>query len=713
MTPRARLGAAAFALAAVAAVLLAYAPALAAGWIWDDDSYVWRNAVVQTPGGVVDAWVPGRTPQWYPMVFVSFWVQHAVHGLDPFGFHLVNVLLHAASALLLWRLLAALRVPGAALAAVVFALHPMQVESVAWVTERKNVLSMAFALGSVLCWLRWDVPGGPVRDRAGWWGASFALFVLAMLSKTTAVAVPVAIAAIAWWRSTPGARGSARWAVLPYFVVGVVMGLVTAWLEATHVGASGGAEFQASLLDRLRSAGMAWWWYLWAWAVPVQRSFVHAGFPAAAWVGWLAVAGGVAAAVGAWRLSRRGHRGAWVAFLTYSAGVFPALGFVNLYPLRYAPVADHFAYVASVPMAAVAGWALALAWRACSSGPRAARVAALAAAGAGAAVLGAATNAECRTYRDAETLWRATLERNPDAWLAGNNLVVIVLDRMQRALDAGDAPAAAAALEEAQRLSERCVALAGAIDMSVQSNMSEVRRLQGRLPEALAAADAALALEPLAAGPMWQRGRLLELLGRVDEAGECYRLSVERAPRNGVHLREWVRWLVDRGRLAEARDGVRRIVELEPGDPEARANLGALELELGNVVTARRELQAALVEAPETMAAVVAVRLVRALLAAPADAATVAEARGIAGRLVELTGAADPLALLLLSRAQAMSGDPSALGTLARAERLLESAGPEVAEAARPELAAARQAVEGLRTVVPPAGAMGQGDGMP
>ena len=156
MTGRARLGAAALVLTAVAVVVAAYAPALAAGWIWDDDSYVWRNAVVQTPGGVLDAWVPGRTPQWYPMVFVSFWAQHALHGLDPFGYHLVNVLLHAASSLMLWRLLAALRLPGAAIAAAIFALHPMQVESVAWVTERKNVLSMAFALASVHCWLRWD-----------------------------------------------------------------------------------------------------------------------------------------------------------------------------------------------------------------------------------------------------------------------------------------------------------------------------------------------------------------------------------------------------------------------------------------------------------------------------------------------------------------------------------------------------------------------------
>ena len=182
------------------AALQAYAPAIRAGWIWDDDSYILENPAVQLPGGVLDAWVPGSTPQYYPLVFVSFWVQHAVHGLDPFGYHLANVLLHLGSSIMLWRLLRRMRVPGSLLAAGLFALHPVQVETVAWVTERKNVLSMAFALGSLISWVRFLQDTRPFAARAGWWGLSFVLFGMAMLSKTTAVAVPVAMVAIAWWR---------------------------------------------------------------------------------------------------------------------------------------------------------------------------------------------------------------------------------------------------------------------------------------------------------------------------------------------------------------------------------------------------------------------------------------------------------------------------------------------------------------------------------
>ena len=238
-------------------LLAAYWPAFGAGWIWDDDSYVWRNAVVQSPSGIVDCWVPGRTPQWYPLVFLSFWVQHAVHGLEPFGYHLVNVLLHGLSGLLLWRLLRALGLAGAGLAATLFLLHPMQVESVAWVTERKNVLSMAFALGAMLAWVRWlSVPAGG-RGASRHAATAFALFVLAMLSKTTAVAVPVAMAAVAWWRPWPALAGEARpvrrvaAALAPFFALGIAMGLFTAWIEVTVVGASGGAEFRRGLAERV------------------------------------------------------------------------------------------------------------------------------------------------------------------------------------------------------------------------------------------------------------------------------------------------------------------------------------------------------------------------------------------------------------------------------------------------------------------------------
>ena len=685
------------------AALQAYAPAIRAGWIWDDDSYILENPAVQLPRGVLDAWVPGSTPQYYPLVFVSFWVQHAVHGLDPYGYHLANVLLHVGSSIMLWRLLRRLRVPGSLLAAGLFALHPVQVETVAWVTERKNVLSMAFALASLIAWVRFLQDTRPFAARAGWWGLSFVLFAMAMLSKTTAVAVPVAMVAIAWWRPWYAADDHPELArpaspvratvvlAVPFFVLGIAMGLFTAWVEATLVGARG-AEFARPALERLMQAAQAWWFYLGTWGWPHGLMFVYPAFDGPAWLPWLALVAGLSVAVAAFVAARRGVRGPMVAFLCYSAGVFPALGFVNLYPLRFAPVADHFGYVASAVLAPAAAWCLLRALRAAEA--RGLSVPACIVAGmvllGGLAV---ASNAHAVRFANAETLWRASLADNPRAWLASNNLVEILLNRVQSSMDAGDAAARDAALAEASQLAELSVSLAGSIDMPVQSNLSEVRRLQGRLPEALTALDAAIAIQPEAPGPYWQRGRIIELLGRVADAGPEYAHAVELSPRNAIYLRDYARWLVNAGRIAEARSMAARIAALDPQDAEALANLGSLELELGEVQPAREHLLRALAIAEGDLSTVVAVRVVRACLTAPVQPASAEQARTISEQLVAMTRGQDPIALLLLARSQAAMADPAARATLARADALLATANAEVRNAAGPERTAAEAAI--------------------
>jgi tetratricopeptide (TPR) repeat protein len=627
--------------ALVALAFLALWPALGAGWVWDDDMYVLANPAVVRPGGWAHAFVPGSTPQWYPLVFVTFAAQHAVHGLEPLGYHLVNVLLHGGSAWMLWRLLVRLGLPGAWLAAALFAVHPIQVESVAWVTERKNVLSMAFALGSMHAWLAYLGRGpGAARSRA--WSASFALFACALLSKTTAVAVPVAMLAVAWWRpglaAGPGGAPPRAWrAAAPFLALGLAMGLATAWLEATHVGAGGGVEFARTPVERLLGAARAWWWYLGAWAWPVQACFVQPPADPAPWRGWAALAAGIAAAAAATFAARRGARGPLVAFLCYSAGVFPALGFVNLYPLRFAPVADHFAYVGTVALAAATGWCAATAWsRLAARVPDAPRAARAGAAVAAVLLAGLASRsfAHALAFRDAETLWRATLEANPRAWLASSNLSAILLERVQRAIDAGDAAARDAALSEAEALARSALAEAGGFDFGVHANMSEVLRLRGRPADALASMDAAIAVEPSAGSLRWQRARLLESLGRMPEACSSYAEAVERDPATRSHHADLVRSRLLSGDAAGARDAAAAMAGRWPRDAEALGNLGSLELALGEPVPARTHLRLALEAAagggaPPATAAAIAGRLVRALRSQPTDAALELEARRV------------------------------------------------------------------------------------
>ena len=227
----------------VAATMIAYQPVWHAGFIWDDDDYVINNPTLRSLAGLRQIWCHlAATPQYYPLVHTSFWLEYHLWGLNPPGYHIVNVLLHALAAILLWRLLARLRLPGAWLAAAIFALHPVAVESVAWVTERKNVLAAVFYFAAALAYLRITgeaADGGKqIRGSLRWYFLSLALFVAALLSKTVACSLPAAMLLAIWWKRGRIA-GRDVWSLLPFFAAGMAMGLMTSWLERIHVGARG------------------------------------------------------------------------------------------------------------------------------------------------------------------------------------------------------------------------------------------------------------------------------------------------------------------------------------------------------------------------------------------------------------------------------------------------------------------------------------------
>ncbi|MFQ5592420.1 MAG: O-GlcNAc transferase, partial [Phycisphaerae bacterium] len=241
----------------VLGTLAVYVPALGAGFVWDDDVYVTGNTALRDLGGLARIWFdPGATPQYYPLVFSSFWVEHHLWGSEAFGFHLVNVLLHALGAVLLWRILCRLSVPGAWLAAAIFALHPVHVESVAWITERKNVLSGVCYFAALLTYGRFAGFAGEPAPGVGRWRLyllAHLFFLCALLSKTVTCSLPGVIVLLTWWR-----RSRVVWRDLmllaPMFVMGCAMGLVTVWMEKTHVGAQG-AAWELSLVERFLLAG--------------------------------------------------------------------------------------------------------------------------------------------------------------------------------------------------------------------------------------------------------------------------------------------------------------------------------------------------------------------------------------------------------------------------------------------------------------------------
>jgi hypothetical protein len=221
----------------VGATLLAYQPVWHAGFIWDDDVYVTGNKLLTAPDGLRRIWFSQESPsQYFPLTYTTFRFEHALWGMRPAGYHWVNLLLHAANALILWRLLRRLGLPGAWLAAGLFALHPVQVETVAWVTERKNVLSLCFYLLSLRAWVEFihrtttatATPGSPSIGNRPWafYGIALGLYPLALFSKTTACTLPAALLLVLWLKGEPITRRRLG-QLLPFVAGGLGMGLLT------------------------------------------------------------------------------------------------------------------------------------------------------------------------------------------------------------------------------------------------------------------------------------------------------------------------------------------------------------------------------------------------------------------------------------------------------------------------------------------------------
>lgn len=678
----------------VALTIVAYIPALGAGWIWDDDSYVTHNALLAHDLPFQEAlrliWTPGNTPQYYPIVFTSFLLESRLYGSDftsaPFGFHLVNVLLHATSALLLWTILRRLSVPGAWLAAAIFALHPMNVESVAWVTERKNVLALALGLGSIWAWLAATPPkddATPARPpHYGMCALSLVLFVFAMLSKTTISAVAPAIVLLHLWRRDRLAAG--QWAFLAaFFAIGIPLGLHTAHVERTHVGAEG-EEFLMTFAQRLALAPTSALFYVWTFVWPSRLAFIYPRWTidaanAVTWIPFAVVTASLGAGAFLWT---RGSRGPLVLMLLVLAGVFPALGFFDVYPFRYSFVADHFAYLATVPLAVAAAWIIVALTRRFAPKVRAT------VAGALLLVSTLLTATQTLGYADEETLWRASLTANPNAWMPWTNLAGVLLPKAGRQLDAGNTEKGLALAREAAEAAQRSIDI-DPTNATAWTNLSEALRLETRFADAIKAADKAVEIAPQLAHVHWRQGRLRELLGDFAGAAESFRKSIElpdrtRAPvQIGPILRErrmdLARVLGKADRIAETAPIYEALLAENPADAEAAANLARAEQRLGNVEKARTAYRVALTNAPEPRFAVMIMPgFVDALLAAPVTKESAAEAVDAARWLQQRVGD-DPLALVLLARAQAAHGErDAARASIAKAREKAAAAPQQV-----------------------------------
>ncbi len=514
------------------------------GFIWDDDFYVTENVELETLGGLGRIWAdPSATPQYYPLTHTTFWIEHQLAGENPQVYRIVNLLLHFCSALVLFRLLRQLGLKGAWFAAFLFALHPVQVESVAWITERKNVLSMLFFLLSLSKLLKWEMKGARKIDTQYLWALAF--FLCAMASKTVTATLPAVFLVVCWFRGKGPLKRAFCFAI-PFFLVALLGAALTAHIEANSVGASG-AEWQRSFVERIQIGARIPFFYLQKLLLPIDLCFNYPRWELSGGLGdWtflfflLLIVG----LLGAFRSSF--GRGPLACVLIFLGMLFPALGLIDVYPMRYSFVADHFQYHATAAVFAL--------FASCSASFFSKRkklfqgfclITVL--------CLTFLTMGYAPTFNSSEALWQRAIDVNPNSWMAHNNLANDALNR-------GDVEAAA---------SHVCSAL------NIRSDLAELWTTRALVHE--------------------RKGNMAEALFDFEEAARLGKDDSRARFNLGIAYTR-------RGKYSEAIVELRAALSLEEGSKEANSALGVALLKNKQFQEAKEMLRKAAEDAQATAA---------------------------------------------------------------------------------------------------------------
>jgi len=527
-------------LALTAITILAYLPVWHAGFIWDDDSMLLNNPLIHQHYGWLRAWFTRAADDFVPATVTSLWLEWHVWGANPLGYHLDNVLLHLGSALVLWRILLRLKVPGAWLAAAIFAVHPVNVESVAWVTQRKNTLTMLFFLAAIQFYLTFEDSG-----RRRWLWLSAGLYLLALAGKTAVVPLPLVLLGLAWWR-----RGHIRFQdvrhSLPFFALAAAGAATAIWIQR---GATAGTVIRTDgFWSRLAGAGWAVWFYLYKAVLPLNLAFVYPRWriddrSVLSYVPLvlLLVTFGVL-----WRWRQRWGRAPFFGTFYYTLMLLPVLGFVNIFYMRYSLVADHWQYFAVIGPIALAAVVLARQpWL-------------------GVAVLltlAALTWRQCEIYTDGQTLWQATLLLNPGCWMA--RVMLGVADEQQ-----GRVEDAISQYEEALRLNPDAT--------EAHVNLGDIRMQMGQVDDAIGHFQDALRTKPGHAQAENNLGNALLQKGQLDDAIGHFQKALTIRPNYAKARNNLGNALLRQGNVAGAIDQFQQAVQEDAGDASVQNNLAWL-----------------------------------------------------------------------------------------------------------------------------------------
>lgn len=402
--------------------LITYGPSLQNGFIWDDDVYVHANPWLEKTEGLKAIWFTHKMPQYYPIVFTTFWIEHKLWGFNPFGYHVVNLIFHILNTLLLFWIVRKLYPRVAFAVALLFAIHPIQVETVAWVTECKNLLALLFFLLAMLAYLRFDRTRKP-----GHYLQTIGLFICALLSKSISVCFVSVPILYKWWRDAKVTRREVRLSI-PFLGIGLLSAINTIYLELYRVGAKGN-EWALTFLERFLLSGRILLFYIYKLCLPFKFTFFYPRWviDITEWWQWLFPAASILLLVLLIYYRHKIGRGPLTLFLFYVISIFPALGFFNVYPMRFSFVADHFSYLSMPALLLLLCASIGLLLDKLKERfsllrlPRS-KIFIWSLFGMITIYLCGKSMALTQSYKDEVTLWKDTIRKNPKAWMPYNNL---------------------------------------------------------------------------------------------------------------------------------------------------------------------------------------------------------------------------------------------------------------------------------------------------
>lgn len=575
-------------------VLAAYSRTFGAGFIWDDNDHLTKNPCIVGPLGFAQIWTSSHA-YYYPLVLSTFRVVHKFVGLNPFAYHLLNVLMHGAAAVLLWRVLRQLSVRGAWFAAAVWALHPVMAQSVAWITELKNTQSCAFYLLSILFFLKSDSasfaahreldglkPSSLTSAQFRYFTLAVLAFAMAISSKSSTVMLPVVLGLCLWWRNGEvRTRDLVR--LVPFILISVATAIWTIWEQKFHSGALG-LEFEQTLLQRFAIAGRDVWFYLakLVWPDPLiflyprwqsdARPTVVSLLPSLAAISMLSLL---------WWKRNTMLRPVFFAAAYFIVSLFPVLDFFNVYFFRYSFVSDHFQYLAGIgPLALIGSGIASLVERARQSGAALSRrwlqpaICALLLI-----FLGTLTSRQTGFYHDVETLWRATIAKNPGCWLAHLNLGIALNDR-------GKKEEGKAEYDKALKINPDSPEILNSLGVWQIEN--------GQVEEGIGSFKAALKAYPNYAYASFNLGNAMLAKNNIDDAVSAYQEALRVDPDYADANGNLAVALSQAGRLDEAVHHYKEALRMKPNDAGLHNNFGVVLAQQGRLEEAVQHYQTAL-----------------------------------------------------------------------------------------------------------------------